>query len=166
MNALKTLLWSVFVPGTLTTLVSYFILRSSSKGFSFNLSGFHYVGIIPILFGALLYLWCAWSFTFIGKGTPAPFDAPKKIVATGAYRAVRNPMYVACVSVLIGEAIFFESTALLIYALIMFLVFHIWILIYEEPTLRKNSARPTKNTAVKYHVGCRLRKNETASQAK
>jgi len=138
MNWLKTLLWSVFVPGTLTTLIPFFILRSSSEVFSFNLSGFRYVGIIPVLFGALLYFWCAWSFTFTGKGTPAPFDPPKKVVATGAHRMVRNPMYVACVSVLIGEAIFFESTALLIYALIVFSVFHIWILIYEEPTLRKN----------------------------
>ena len=137
MNWLKTLLWSVFVPGTLTTLVPFFILRSSSESFSFNLSGFRYVGVIPILFGALLYFWCAWSFTFVGDGTPAPFDAPKKFVATEAYQFTRNPMYVACVSVLIGETIFFESAALLIYAFILFLIFHIWILIYEEPTLRK-----------------------------
>ena len=138
MNALKTLLWSVFVPGTLTTLVPYLILRLSAEGFSFNLSVFRYVGIIPILLGALIYFWCAWDFTFVGKGTPAPFDAPKKVVATGVYRFIRNPMYVACVSVLIGEALFFESAALLIYAFVLFLVFHIWILIYEEPTLRKN----------------------------
>lgn len=138
MNALKTLLWSVFVPGTLTTLVPYLILRSSSESFSFDLSGFRYVGIIPILFGALIYFWCAWDFTFVGMGTPAPFDAPKKVVATGVYQFVRNPMYVACVSVLIGEAIFFESAALLIYAFVLFLIFHIWILIYEEPTLREN----------------------------
>ena len=137
MNWLKTLLWSVFVPGTLTTLVPFFILRSSSEGFSLNLSGFRYVGIIPITFGALLYFWCAWSFTFVGDGTPAPFDAPKKFVATDAYQFTRNPMYVACVSVLTGEAIFFESTALFIYAFVLFLIFHFWVLIYEEPTLRK-----------------------------
>src|SRR5687768_12946118 len=105
MNALKTLLWSVFVPGTLTTIVPYLIL-SNLKGYSFELSVFRFIGIIPILFGAMLYFWCAWSFTFVGKGTPAPFDAPKKMVATGAYKIVRNPMYVAAVSVLIGEAIF------------------------------------------------------------
>jgi protein-S-isoprenylcysteine O-methyltransferase Ste14 len=46
-------------------------------------------------------------------------------------------MYVACVSVLTGEAIFFESTALFIYAFVLFLIFHFWVLIYEEPTLRK-----------------------------
>jgi protein-S-isoprenylcysteine O-methyltransferase Ste14 len=136
MNALKTLLWSVFVPGTLTTIVPYLIL-SNFGNYSFELSVFRYLGIIPILFGAMLYFWCAWSFTFVGKGTPAPFDAPKKMVATGAYKIVRNPMYVACVLVLIGEAIFFESAALLIFAFVLFLFFHIWILIYEEPTLRK-----------------------------
>lgn len=136
MNALKTLLWSVFVPGTLTTVFPFLIL-SNSEGYFFELSVFRFIGIIPILFGAFLYFWCAWSFTFVGKGTPAPFDAPKKMVATGAYKIVRNPMYVACVSVLIGEAVFFQSAALLIYAFVLFLIFHIWILIYEEPTLRE-----------------------------
>ena len=135
MNALKTLLWSVFVPGTLTTVFPFLILKNSEDYF-FELSVFRFIGIIPILFGAALYFWCAWSFTFVGKGTPAPFDAPKIFVATDAYRFTRNPMYVACVSVLTGEAIFFESAALLIYALVLFLFFHIWILIYEEPTLR------------------------------
>jgi protein-S-isoprenylcysteine O-methyltransferase Ste14 len=136
-NALKTLLWSVFVPGTLTTLVPYLVFHSISEEFSFNLFGYHYLGMIPILFGVLLYFWCAWNFTFIGEGTPAPFDAPKKVVAAGAYRFVRNPMYVAVVSVLLGEAVFFQSASLLIYTSLMFLVFHIWIMIYEEPTLRK-----------------------------
>lgn len=137
MNALKTLLWSVFVPGNLTTVVPFLIL-SNFENYSFELSYFRYVGLVPILFGALLYFWCAWNFTFDGEGTPAPFDAPKKVVVKGAYRFVRNPMYVAAVSILLGETIFFESTAMLIYALILFLIFHIWILIYEEPTLRKN----------------------------
>ncbi len=137
MNALKTLLWSVFVPGTLTTLVPYLVFHSISEEFSFNLFGYYYLGMIPILFGVLLYFWCAWNFTFIGEGTPAPFDAPKKVVAAGAYRFVRNPMYVAVVSVLLGEAVFFQSASLLIYTSLMFLVFHIWIMIYEEPTLQK-----------------------------
>lgn len=137
MNALKTFLWSVFVPGTLTTVILYLII-SSSDGYFFEISTFRFViGIILILYGVMLYFWCAWSFTFAGKGTPAPFDAPKEMVATGAYKIVRNPMYLACVSVLIGEAIFFGSEALLIYAFVLFLIFHVWILIYEEPTLRK-----------------------------
>ncbi|MET0753252.1 MAG: isoprenylcysteine carboxylmethyltransferase family protein [Pyrinomonadaceae bacterium] len=136
MNALKTILWSIFVPGTLTTFVPFLII-SKFENYSFELSYFRYFGIIPILFGVLLYSWCAWNFTFTGEGTPAPFDAPKKVVAIGAYKFVRNPMYVAVVTILLGEAIFFESPSLAVYALILFSIFHIWILIYEEPILRK-----------------------------
>lgn len=136
MTALKTLLWSVFVPGTLTILVPYLLL-SRLAILSFKLAGFRLAGIIPIVAGALLYLWCAWDFTFTGKGTPAPFDPPKEIVIRGLYRYVRNPMYLAALLALVGEAIFFESGLILIYASLVFSVFHLWIIFYEEPTLRR-----------------------------
>ena len=137
MTALKTLIWSVFVPGSLTVLIPYLLLSSRIEFLPVTLSSFRYAGIIPILLGTLLYLWCAWDFTFVGKGTPAPFDPPKEIVVRGLYRFVRNPMYVAVILALIGEAVFFESTAILIYASIVFLVFHLWVIYYEEPTLKR-----------------------------
>lgn len=137
MTALKTILWSVFVPGTLTTLVPYLLLASEIELLALELSVFRFAGLIPIALGAALYLWCAWDFTFKGKGTPAPFDPPKEIVVRGLYRYVRNPMYVAASLVLIGEAILFESVVILIYAAIVFTVFHVWVVIYEEPTLRR-----------------------------
>lgn len=137
MTALKTLLWSVFVPGTLTILVPYLLLSSTLELFPIRLSGFRFIGLIPIVLGAALYLWCAWDFTFTGKGTPAPFDPPKEMVVRGLYRYVRNPMYVAALLALIGEAIVFESALILIYAVIVFSVFHLWIIFYEEPTLRR-----------------------------
>ncbi len=111
-----------------------------SSGFDLihvRLSAVRYIGLIPISLGAFLYLWCAWDFTFAGKGTPAPFDPPKEIVVRGLYRFVRNPMYFAVILVLVGEAIFFQSVAILIYALIVFLFFHLWVLYYEETTLRR-----------------------------
>ncbi len=137
MTALKTLLWSVFVPGTLTILVPCLLLSSKLELFPVKLSGFRFLGLIPIALGALLYLWCAWDFTFTGKGTPAPFDPPKKVVLRGLYQHVRNPMYVAALLVLIGEAILFESALILIYAAMVFAVFHLWVVYYEEPTLRR-----------------------------
>jgi protein-S-isoprenylcysteine O-methyltransferase Ste14 len=54
-----------------------------------------------------LYVWCAGAFTFIGKGTPAPIDAPRILVTQGAYRWMRNPMYVGVLLVVFGEAILF-----------------------------------------------------------
>ena len=137
MTALKTLLWSVFVPGSLTILVPYLLLSSKLELFHVELSIFRFIGLIPIALGAMLYLWCAWDFTFTGKGTPAPFDPPKEMVARGLYRYVRNPMYVAASLALIGEALLFESVLILIYAAIVFSVFHLWVIFYEEPTLKR-----------------------------
>jgi protein-S-isoprenylcysteine O-methyltransferase Ste14 len=137
MTALKTLLWSIFVPGTLTTLVPYLLLSSRLELVTVELASFRFIGLIPIVLGALLYLWCAWDFTFKGKGTPAPFDPPKEMVVKGPYRYVRNPMYVAALLVLIGEAILFESALILVFAVIVFSFFHLWVSFYEEPTLRR-----------------------------
>ncbi len=137
MTALKTLIWSVLVPGTLTTLVPYLLLSSRLELFPTRPSVIRFAGLIPIASGALLYLWCAWDFTFTGRGTPAPFDPPKEIVVRGLYRHVRNPMYVAALLVLTGEAILFQSALILIYAAIVFSAFHLWVISYEEPTLRR-----------------------------
>ncbi len=137
MTALKTLLWSVFVPGTVTIYVPYLLLSSGLRLFPVELSDFRYAGLAPIALGALLYLWCAWDFTFTGKGTPAPFDPPKEIVVKGPYKYVRNPMYAAALLALVGEAVFFEAAVILIYAVIVFTFFHLWVILYEEPTLRR-----------------------------
>lgn len=141
MTALKTLLWSVFVPGTLTTLVPYLLL-SAGAPLRVELSGFRYLGLLPIVSGALIYFRCAWDFTFTGKGTPAPFDPPKEMVARGPYRYTRNPMYVAALLVLAGEAAWFESGLILGYALAVYSVFHLWVIFYEEPTLRRKFGEP------------------------
>ena len=137
MTALKTLLWSVFVPGSVTILGPYLLLSSDLQLFTVELSGFRFFGLFPIALGVFLYFWCAWEFTFTGKGTPAPFDPPKEIVVRGLYEYVRNPMYLAVLLVLIGEVLWFESGVLLIYAAIIFLAFHFWLIFYEEPGLRR-----------------------------
>jgi protein-S-isoprenylcysteine O-methyltransferase Ste14 len=137
MMAIKTLLWSFFVPGTITVLVPYLLLSSQFDFFRINISSIRFFGLIPILFGVLIYIWCAWDFTFIGKGTPAPFDPPKELVIKGPYQYVRNPMYVFVVLVLIGEAIFFETTILVLFAVVAMIFFHLWVVLYEEPTLKR-----------------------------
>jgi hypothetical protein len=66
--------------------------------------------------GAALYLWCAWNFAAVGRGTPGPWDAPRRVVADGPYRWVRNPIYLAPLLVVLGEAGLFGSLRLLAYA--------------------------------------------------
>ncbi len=135
MVALKTLLFSILVPGTVAFVIPWLLLQGSS-GLMLLIPSVWMVGLLPLLLGVGLYLWCAGAFTFIGKGTPAPIDAPKVLVIEGPYQWVRNPMYVAVLSVVIGEAILFRSFLLAGYALLLWATFHVFVVSVEEPSLR------------------------------
>jgi protein-S-isoprenylcysteine O-methyltransferase Ste14 len=94
-------------------------------------------GIIIVSIGAALALWCILTFATIGKGTPAPFDPPRRLVIRGPYRFVRNPMYIGAVLALAGAALFYKSAPLLAYAASFLVVCHFFVLAYEEPMLRR-----------------------------
>lgn len=95
-------------------------------------------GTIVCALGAFVALSCVLAFTFIGKGTPAPFDPPRRLVIRGPYRYVRNPMYLGAALALAGAALFYRSAALLAFVAVFLLATHLFVLLYEEPTLRRN----------------------------
>jgi protein-S-isoprenylcysteine O-methyltransferase Ste14 len=95
------------------------------------------MGLIVGTVGAIIALWCIFTFIAIGKGTPAPFDPPRRLVTRGPYRFVRNPMYIGAGLALGGAALLYQSWRLLIYTLLLFLITHLFVTFYEEPTLRK-----------------------------
>jgi protein-S-isoprenylcysteine O-methyltransferase Ste14 len=95
------------------------------------------VAMVLTALGALLALWCILTFVSVGQGTPAPFDPPRRLVVRGPYRFVRNPMYVGAALALAGAALFFRSLALAGYAVLFLVVMHVFVLSYEEPTLRR-----------------------------
>jgi len=74
---------------------------------------------------------------WVGRGTPAPFDPPRRLVIRGPYRFVRNPMYVGAGLALAGAALFYESLPLLAYGGVFLLACHLFVLSYEEPTLKR-----------------------------
>ena len=86
--------------------------------------------------GAALLLECFGRFAIQGRGTPAPIAAPDRLVVTGPYRRVRNPMYVAVTTMILGQAALFMDLRLVVYAAVLWLGFHLFVLAYEEPTLR------------------------------
>jgi protein-S-isoprenylcysteine O-methyltransferase Ste14 len=105
----------------------------------------HYAGvgslrllaIVPLLFGAYVALRCALAFAWTGLGTPAPFDPPRKLVVSGFYRYVRNPMYLGAILFIIGETALFGSVRIgLAYVLIFGVCAALFVALYEEPTLR------------------------------
>ena len=84
----------------------------------------------------MIYLWCKWDFAILGHGTPAPIDAPKKLIVRGLYRYTRNPMYLGVLILILGWAILFQATSLIFYALAAGAYFHMFIVVYEEQHLK------------------------------
>ena len=123
------------VPGT----VAVYLPDAITRGAIFSPPGFglRTAGLVPLVFGVLLYLRCAWDFAVGGLGTPAPIDPPKTLVVRGPYRWTRNPIYVAVTSVIVGECLLTGSTSLWQYALAVFAGFNLFVMLYEEPVLRE-----------------------------
>ena len=95
--------------------------------------------IVLMVIGGAIMLRCVWDFAWTGRGTPAPFDPPRRLVIKGFYRFVRNPMYVGMAVFLVGEALLLPEVTrpMLILIGVMWLVITAFIMLYEEPTLRR-----------------------------
>jgi protein-S-isoprenylcysteine O-methyltransferase Ste14 len=102
-----TLLFLLFVLPIFLVWIPRQIVTSPEHMHPFDIGDARYLGLVVIPIGILLYLWCAIGFVFSGKGTPILFTPTKKLIVTGPYRWVRNPMYIAGVFVLAGEALLF-----------------------------------------------------------
>jgi len=128
---LKNLLFTVLVPGTVAVYVPMAIVRGHG-----SLSPVAIGLALPFLAaGAAIYTWCVWDFARQGRGTPAPIDAPKKLVVRGLYRSVRNPMYVGVLTVIAGWAVLFRSPSLVVYGAVVWTCFQLFVVVYEEPHL-------------------------------
>lgn len=91
-----------------------------------------------VALGVTGFLWCVWEFAVTGRGTPAPFDAPRRLLIRGPYRHVRNPMYVSVLLTIVGWSLVFRAPILLLYGAAWAAIFHLFVVFYEEPTLRRN----------------------------
>ncbi|MCP4718909.1 MAG: isoprenylcysteine carboxylmethyltransferase family protein [Desulfobacteraceae bacterium] len=116
--------------------IPYEIITSPKIIYVFGLGEIRYLGMIPIFIGVIVYVWCSNNFVFEGKGTPIPFTPTKKLIVKGLYMFVRNPLYVAGVMVLTGEALLFQSIGIFIYCLAMFAAFNFHV--FMEETLLTN----------------------------
>jgi len=132
---LETLIHTILFPGTITVALPWWILVSGGRHLS-PASGAGWIGILPIAAGAAILSWCTRDFIMSGRGTPNPLDPPRLLVSRGAYRYVRNPMYIGIALILLGESILFGAPMLLGYAAIVMLGFHLFVVVYEEPVLR------------------------------
>jgi protein-S-isoprenylcysteine O-methyltransferase Ste14 len=131
----KTVLFTIFVPGT----VGGYIPRLLRDGSHIAVHGFQaWAAGALIVAGAAIYLHTAfWGFAAMGLGTPAPIDPPKILVVRGLHRYVRNPMYVGVGLAIAGQARLFRSVPIAVYLSCYLVVVHLFVLWYEEPTLKR-----------------------------
>jgi protein-S-isoprenylcysteine O-methyltransferase Ste14 len=151
MLALRSILFACLGPGMVTVVIPYFLFSSEFATRFDNTAPWRYLGLVPISVGAGILFRCIWDFAVTGRGTLAPVDPPRHLVVRGLYRYVRNPMYVGVVSILLGEALLFLSRALLWYAVGFWTLAHLFVVLYEEPVLRRQFDESYDNYCRRVH---------------
>lgn len=134
---LGSLVFLVLAPGTVAGLAPNAISHWETEPPFFGLAFLPVFGWLLLAAGLLILLESFSRFALQGEGTPAPPFPTQRLVVSGFYRHVRNPMYVAVLALIFGQALIFANALLLAYGALIFLAFHTFILSYEEPTLRR-----------------------------
>jgi protein-S-isoprenylcysteine O-methyltransferase Ste14 len=133
--AVGTAVFLVIAPGFVAGLVPCWISGWRLEPAFLGLPLLRFIGAALIALGAIGLLDSFIRFAVQGVGTPAPVFPTRHLVVTGLYRYVRNPMYVSVLSAIIGQGLLFGNVRLLGYGALVWLAFHFFVLLYEEPTL-------------------------------
>jgi len=134
---LGSAIFLVVAPGTLAVYVPWTLCGWRFAPPLFGLFPFRILGALMIVAGLPVLLDSFARFAIQGLGTPAPIAPPSTLVVRGLYRYVRNPMYVAVSLLIFGQGLLFGSIRLLEYGLVVWLGFFTFVVLYEEPALRK-----------------------------
>jgi protein-S-isoprenylcysteine O-methyltransferase Ste14 len=135
--SLGSLVFFFFAPGTILGLIPWSITGGRIGPPLFGIEALRWVGAALIVLGFLPLLSSFVRFTWDGLGTPAPIAPPAKLVVTGFYRRVRNPIYIALPVILLGEALVFGDERVAVWAVLFWLFTFAVVVIYEEPVLRE-----------------------------
>lgn len=134
---LRAVAFLIAVPGTVAGWLPWYIAGSPSFWSGDGRPGVRWLGALVASLGTAILLWCAADFARRGRGTPAPYDPPVALVTSGLYQLTRNPMYVGVVAMIVGQALWFGSFAVMVYAAVMAIAFHARVVLVEEPRLAK-----------------------------
>jgi protein-S-isoprenylcysteine O-methyltransferase Ste14 len=135
--ALGSAVFFVIAPCMFAGLLPWFITRWEFQPAFFGLEVIRAIGVALIVIGVAWLIDSFARFALQGLGTPAPVAPPQKLVVTGLYRYVRNPMYVAGLAVVLGQALLFGDGRLLLFGALFWLAAHIFVVGYEEPRLER-----------------------------
>jgi protein-S-isoprenylcysteine O-methyltransferase Ste14 len=134
---LGSALFLISAPGVVAGLVPWWISGWKVQPPFFGFRFVRVLGFLLIATGVSVLVESFARFALQGLGTPAIVFPPRHLVVKGLYRHVRNPMYLAVVAIILGEAMVLGDPPLLLYCALVWLFCHLFVLAYEEPTLRK-----------------------------
>ena len=138
-------LFFVVAPLVLAGLVPWWVTQWEFRPAFFGIDLTRILGGLLIIVGVPGVVDSFARFALEGLGTPAPIAPPQKLVVTGLYRYVRNPIYIAVVAVIFGQALLFGDGRLLWYGALLWLFFHVWVVMSEEPTLTETFGTEYQN---------------------
>ncbi|KRQ00930.1 methyltransferase family protein [Bradyrhizobium manausense] len=142
---LGSALFFLVAPCVLAGLIPWSMTRWEFGPAFLGVDPIRFVGVTLIIAGVPGILDSFARFALEGLGTPAPIAPPQKLVVTGLYRYVRNPIYIAVVAVVFGQALLFGDWRLLWYGALLWLFFHVWVVMIEEPTLKQTFGTEYEN---------------------
>ena len=134
--ALGSLAFLVLAPGGVAGLMPWLITQWRPLPPSDLPGALRWAGLILIAGGLAVVIEAFARFAWVGIGTPAPVAPTRRLVVSGFYRFVRNPMYVAVAALIFGQAVLFASWGVALYGVVVVAAFHTFVTLYEEPTLR------------------------------
>lgn len=134
--AIGSLVWFAVAPVLVAAIVPAWITGWRFSEPWFGLAATRWAGGALIVTGTAGLVDSFVRFVLVGRGTPAPYYHPERLVISGLYRYLRNPMYVAILAAVAGQALLFADRTLLLYAAGLWMMFHIFVVWYEEPLLR------------------------------
>jgi len=134
--SIGSIIFLLLAPGVFAGVIPWWFSQWRVKPSALDVTWLKIVGAALVAFGLLLLLDSFARFALQGVGTPAPVLPTRHLVVSGAYRHVRNPIYVAVVALILGQGFLFAREGLLLYGAIIWLAFHLFVVAYEEPALR------------------------------
>jgi protein-S-isoprenylcysteine O-methyltransferase Ste14 len=135
--SLGSLVFFIAAPGTVLGLVPWSLTKWQFEPAFWNVPQSRWIGAALVAAGLIPLVSAFVRFAWDGLGTPAPIAPTKHLVVTGLYRRVRNPMYLALLIVLVGEALLFADIRVAIWGLLAWIASFVFVVVYEEPTLHK-----------------------------
>jgi protein-S-isoprenylcysteine O-methyltransferase Ste14 len=135
--ALGSGIFFLLAPGIVAGVVPWWITRWQMRGEANVWIPLRAIGIVLLVVSVPVLVRAFWQFAVEGLGTPAPVAPTKTLVVGGLYRYVRNPMYLAVLGAIVGQALLLGQPDLLVYTVVILTAFASFVRWYEEPTLAR-----------------------------